>query len=274
VISLSIITPVFNNAGYMQSCIDNVIEQNCPNCEHIVIDGGSTDGTLEIIRRNAEKYSHIRWVSEKDRGQSDAMNKGIRMAEGSVISFLNVDDFYEPGVFNRILPLFRELPEPSLLIGNCNIWDDDGGLRRVSKPHHLSIMDLLMLRGEFPQNPTSYFYHKELHNLTGLYNVGEHFNMDVEFIYDAVRYANLVYVDEVWGNFRMLRGSKTKDLNDSGHYWANYFTFREKYVRKLPASLRVEFYLKRHVERTDKWFKKKYRSFEYYRRKLASASGD
>ena len=89
---LSIITPVFNGIRFIESCIINVIEQKCPNLEHIIVDGGSTDGTVEIITSYAERYEHIKWVSEKDHGQSDAMNKGIAKALGSILGFLNVDD--------------------------------------------------------------------------------------------------------------------------------------------------------------------------------------
>ena len=79
-----------------------MIEQNCGDVEHIIIDGGSQDGTVTIIKQYAEKYPHIRWISEADQGQSDAMNKGLDMAKGNIISFLNVDDYYEPLVLNKI----------------------------------------------------------------------------------------------------------------------------------------------------------------------------
>ena len=95
---ISIITPVYNGKRFIEFCIKNVIDQKCPNMEHIIVDGGSTDGTVEIIQRYAERYKHIRWVSEKDKGQSDAMNKGIRLAEGNIIGILNADDYYEPNV--------------------------------------------------------------------------------------------------------------------------------------------------------------------------------
>lgn len=74
---LSIITPVFNGKRFIEFCIKNVSEQNCPDAEHIIVDGGSTDGTVEIVKSYADKYPHIRWISKKDRGQSDAMNKGM-----------------------------------------------------------------------------------------------------------------------------------------------------------------------------------------------------
>ena len=76
---ISVITPVFNGERFIESCIRSVIDQNCPDVEHLIIDGCSTDRTLEIVKQYSETYPHIRWVSEKDKGQSDAMNKGIRM---------------------------------------------------------------------------------------------------------------------------------------------------------------------------------------------------
>ena len=105
-IRLSIITPVFNGIRFIESCIINVIEQNCRGLEHIIIDGGSSDGTVDVIRAYAKRYGHIKWISEKDKGQSDAMNKGIRMAQGDILGFLNVDDFYEPNVLCRIIEYF------------------------------------------------------------------------------------------------------------------------------------------------------------------------
>ena len=77
---LSIITPVYNSERFIATCIEAVIKQDCVKLEHIIIDGGSTDQTVPIIRQYADRYPHIRWQSEPDRGQSDAMNKGIAMA--------------------------------------------------------------------------------------------------------------------------------------------------------------------------------------------------
>jgi glycosyltransferase involved in cell wall biosynthesis len=95
---ISIITPVYNGEEFIESCIKVVIDQACPEVEHIIVDGGSTDQTVDIIKQYAKQYPHIRWISEKDRGQSDAINKGIAMAKGEILSILNVDDYYEPNV--------------------------------------------------------------------------------------------------------------------------------------------------------------------------------
>ena len=131
---ISIITPVYNGEKFIESCIKVVIEQNCSNAEHIIVDGGSTDGTVRIIKQYAEQYPHIRWVSEPDKGQSDAMNKGIALAKGEILGFLNVDDFYEPNVLNRVLEIFKTLPNPSLLMGKCNFLNDQDKVIWVQQP--------------------------------------------------------------------------------------------------------------------------------------------
>jgi len=211
VIKLSIITPVFNNERFIEECIKNVIEQRCPEAEHIIIDGASSDKTVGIIRRYAEKYPHIRWISEKDTGQADAMNKGILMAKGRIISILNADDFYEPHVLNEILNIFESIPEPSLVVGNLNIWDDEEKIAGVNKPKKLKFEDLMLWWGinPAPMNPSSYFYHKSLHQKTGMYDVNLQYSMDTDFLLKAVQEANVKYIDKVWGNCRYIKGSKT-----------------------------------------------------------------
>ncbi len=95
---ISIVTPSYNSAEFIEDCIQSVLKQNYPNFEHIIIDGGSTDGTVEILK----KYPHLKWISEPDEGQSDALNKGFKKAEGDIIGWLNSDDVYLPGTFNKV----------------------------------------------------------------------------------------------------------------------------------------------------------------------------
>lgn len=215
---ISVITPVYNGERFIDSCIRVVIDQACLDFEHIIIDGGSTDRTVEIIKQYAEKYSHIRWISEKDKGQSDAMNKGIAMAKGELLAILNVDDFYEPNVLNRISEIFTALPEPSLLVGNCNVWVDDNKLKFLNKPTKLKLTDLLLgfSVNQYPVNPSAYFYHTSLHQKIGYYKVDEHYLMDVDFLLRAIQVATVKYVDETWGNFREIEGTKTVNDGKSG----------------------------------------------------------
>ena len=124
--TFSIITPVYNNIEYIEKCILNVISQGKHSLEHLIIDGGSSDGTVQIIQKYALQYSHISWVSEKDKGQSDAMNKGIKLAKGEFISFLNVDDYYSLGTLNEVSTIISNNTLLSFIVGNCNVWDAQG----------------------------------------------------------------------------------------------------------------------------------------------------
>lgn len=209
-IMISIITPVRNNVLRMQECLQNVMDQNCPACEHIIIDAASQDGTLEIIEQWAMKFKHIRFVSESDTGQAQAMNKGIRLARGKYIGFLNVDDYYEPGVLNRVITHMKELPEPAFIVGNCNVWNAPGQLRYVNKPKRLRIDDLLIPQiNLFPVNPSAYFYTRAIHQEIGFYKEDDHYTMDLDFILRAAKSYKLRYVDEIWGNFRLFENTKT-----------------------------------------------------------------
>jgi glycosyltransferase involved in cell wall biosynthesis len=233
---ISIITPVYKGERFIESCIKTVIEQNCSNVEHIIMDGGSTDRTVEIIKQYAEQYSHIRWISEKDKGQSDAMNKGIAIAQGEILGILNVDDFYEPNVLNRILEIFTNLPEPSFLVGNCKILGEEDRITTINKPQQLNLLDIVSMKSPFPVNPSSYFYHKSLHQKIGLYEVGEHYVMDVDFILKAIQAANVKYVDETWGNYRMIPGTKTVSSLENGRGIRYIKKIFNKHAKTLPLS--------------------------------------
>lgn len=238
---ISIITPVFNCREFIEQCIDNVAAQHCPLMEHIVVDGGSDDGTVQIIKRQARRYPHLRWISEPDRGQSDAMNKGVALARGSVLGFLNADDFYEPGVLPRIAELFGELPEPALAVGKCSVWKEDGSLWFVSAPSRISLKSLLAERylEAFPMNASGYFYHKSLHERIGLYQVEEHYAMDLDFVIRAVAEARVFYHDEAWGNYRYLPGTKTYRDDKSGMNAKRIAALTASYRRRLPLRSRV-----------------------------------
>ncbi len=237
---ISVITPVYNGENFIESCLKVAIDQACPEVEHIIVDGGSTDGTIEIIQQYADKYPHIRWISEKDKGQSDAMNKGIAMAKGKIVAFLNVDDYYEPNVLNRVSEIFKTLPEPSLLVGNCNVWNDKGILY-INKPKKLKFADLLLGHdaNPFPLNPSAYFYHTSLHQKIGLYDTNEHYAMDIDFLLRAVQVAEVKYVDEIWGNFRFFEGTKTfEDIRSGRSGGRRVDSLIKAYQKDLPLSQR------------------------------------
>jgi glycosyltransferase involved in cell wall biosynthesis len=239
---ISVITPVYNGDRFIEACLKGVIDQHCADVEHIIVDGGSRDRTVEILQQYAEQYPHIRWISEKDQGQSDAMNKGLVIAKGDIIAILNVDDFYQPGVLNRVSEIFQELPNPSFVVGNCNIWNTEGRLVDVNRPGKLKFTDLLLgfHVNPFPMNPSAYFYHRSLHQKAGLYEVNDHYTMDLDFILRAVQNATVKYVDEIWGNYRMIEGTKTvTDFEaGTGHHRVEYLL--KEYRKKLPFPRKIK----------------------------------
>ncbi len=244
-ISLSIVTPVYNGAKFISKCMENVISQQCPVAEHIIIDACSTDGTVEIIKKYAGIYPHIRLISEKDKGQSDAMNKGALLAKGSVLGFLNVDDFYEPNVLGRIVSRFNSLSEPALLVGNCRVLDDQDHLLFVNRPARIRLQDILLnpYINPWPINPAAYFYHKSLHDKAGWYDIYENYALDLDFLLRAVQVSHVTYVDENWGNFRFIEGTKTFSDTHAGNNINRYQAVLDSYKKDLPPKIQKWFEL-------------------------------
>ncbi|QHT69591.1 glycosyltransferase [Rhodocytophaga rosea] len=243
-VDLSIITPVFNAQNFIGLCIENVLAQGCKEVEHIIVDGGSTDGTVEIIGKYATLYPHIRWISEKDQGQSDAMNKGISIAKGQYISFLNADDFYDPGVLNRIIQLIQTqvFPVPSILIGKLNVLNESDQVIEVQFTEKICRKNVLKFwkRNIYPGNPTCYFYHKKLHESIGMYELDDHYLMDFHFFIKASRIAHFFYFDEVWGNFRFIPGTKTFENSRRGDSMRMKEELFHLYKKRLPFSMYIE----------------------------------
>jgi len=239
---LTIITPVYNGSKYLNSCIQNVANQWVPGIEHLILDGGSQDGSKEILVEASEKFSHLRWTSEKDIGQSDAMNKGIKRAIGSWISFLNVDDFYEPHVLPKILQRIKNQQDwKGILVGNLKIWSEKGDLVSVNKPGLVSLPFMLADIGEWPFNPSAYFYPKEIHEKIGYFPVNEHFAMDYDFFFKVLlNKIPIKYCNENWGNFRLLPEAKTsKDQNQNNSY-LRAMEIRKKYFLLAPGLIQLQ----------------------------------
>lgn len=113
---ISIVTPSFNHGAYLQQCIESVLSQNYPNLEYIIIDGGSQDNSLSIIQKFESNLSY--WVSVPDKGQSDAINKGFIKASGEIVAWLNSDDYYLPGAFEKVLQAYQANPDAPFFFGD------------------------------------------------------------------------------------------------------------------------------------------------------------
>jgi len=128
---ISIVTPSYNQAEFLERTILSVLNQNYPNLEYIIIDGGSTDGSVEIIKKY-EKYLSY-WVSEKDRGQAHALNKGFEKATGDLVGWQNSDDIYLPGAFRKVAEVYRNNPNYDVYFGNIYFIDEEDNIIRDLK---------------------------------------------------------------------------------------------------------------------------------------------
>jgi glycosyltransferase involved in cell wall biosynthesis len=239
---LSIITPVKNSEATIESCIQNVLGQKCPDIEHVILDGMSNDRTCDIVRSFAARNPGIRLFSEPDRNQSHAMNKGIALARAPLIGMINADDYYEPGVLNRVLALAETLPADSFLVANCYIHTA-GSDKKLFRPGHLRYEALLLgpRWNVHPCNPTMYFYHKSIHEKVGGYDERFTYNMDLDFIIRASRVWHVRYYDEVWGNFVIHSRCKTYHSSNSGRMIALDRDVLLKNISDIPGFRRLYF---------------------------------
>lgn len=249
---ISIITPVFKGAKFIKSCIESVASQYFEGLEHLIMDGGSPDGTAEIVKELMLKYPHIRLVSESDKGQSDAMNKGIHLASNPVISFLNADDRYEPGALALARDFFKTAPNNSFLLGNCKVIDEDGSLYMVNKPWPFDRV-AFMLDYLFPYNPSAYFYHRSLHDKVGYYDIEDHLTMDIDFLFRLKGKAKVFYVNEILGNYWMLPESKTMQEISAGRNVENLKLVFQKYLPELSADEKFRYYFQKMLGKNRGW---------------------
>ena len=152
---VSIVTPSFNQGQFLEETLLSVKNQDYPNIEHIVVDGGSTDETVEILKRYEGTYN-LRWVSEPDQGHADAVNKGFRVAEGEIIGWLNSDDVYfDKGTISAVVEEFQRFPKADVVYGHCAyIWEDGTILRIQCVP---KFRYSRLLRGCFLEQPAVFF---------------------------------------------------------------------------------------------------------------------
>jgi glycosyltransferase involved in cell wall biosynthesis len=180
---ISIITPSLNQAGFIEQTMSSVLGQGYSNLEYIIIDGGSTDGTVDLIRKHERHLAY--WVTEKDAGQSDAINKGMKRATGDIIAYINSDDYYLDGAFERVADAHRDSPGIDLWHGRCRIVDQFGAKvdeRIGSIERYDEILDLWNVwwnRRNFVQPEV--FWTKRIAEKIGAFRQDLHLVMDYEY---------------------------------------------------------------------------------------------
>ncbi len=233
---ISVITPTFNARDYIENAINNVLDQEYPDFEHIVVDGASTDGTVEILK----KYPHLKWVSEPDSGQPEAMNKGFNMSTGDIIVYLNGDDFFLPGAFKAVAPYFE--CGAMFVAGKVYISRDVGD----NYTHDPNVEFIEMLRhwelNAFPYNPVGYFYRREVQEAVGNFNEANDDKQDHEFLLAAVKKFKIEKIDRVLGVYRDYEDTKTQINQKKADYWTfENFAFIDKYLAEFPPEFVEKF---------------------------------
>jgi hypothetical protein len=176
------------------------------------------------------------------------------LARGDIIGFLNADDYYEPDILTIVVDLLGQMKAPAILFGNCNIWNDSGEKWGVNKPGVLDLVEWLLPGGDgfIPVNPVQYFYTSDLHSSIGYFAEDEHYVMDMDFLFRAVQVANCQYIDRVFGNFMLIRGTKTLSDIEASTAPARFSKLKRKYIHTLPLRMRLIYEMKKVARSTGK----------------------
>ncbi len=207
---VSIITPSYNQANFLESTIQSVLAQDYPNVEYIIVDGGSTDGSVDVIRRYEGRLAA--WISEKDEGQTDAINKGFAMAQGEILAWLNSDDVYQPSAISEAAAFLEENPGVGMVYGDTNFIDEDG---RVLGKFNAQQTSYKRLRrgGVYIPQPAS-FWRASLWDAVGPLDPSFYFAMDYDLWVRFAKVAELRYVPRLWANFRVYQDAKSFAADD------------------------------------------------------------
>jgi glycosyltransferase involved in cell wall biosynthesis len=202
---VSIITPSFNQAQYLEATIRSVLDQDYEDIEYIIVDGGSTDGSVEIIKKYTDRLAW--WISEKDQGQTDALNKGFARATGDILAWLNSDDTYHPGAIAEAVEYLKAHPETGLLYGDANFINAEG---QVTGKFPSRQTDYRRLRqGYVHISQQSSFFRADLWQQVGPLDPSFYFAMDYDLWVRLAALAPVVYLPRLWANFRLHGDAKT-----------------------------------------------------------------
>lgn len=203
---ISIVTPNYNGAQFLEATIRSVLLQKYPKLEYIVIDGGSTDGSAEILKKY-EPWLHY-WVSEPDLGQPNAINKGLLRCTGDIVAFINSDDTYVPGAFDRVADVFANDERVMWVAGGCEMFEQATGRSEVwSAQEFTNVADFIVGN---PAAQPSIFLRSEVIAKLGPFREDLHYSFDHEYwVRMAVAGMRPVLIDAVLSRFRWHANSKT-----------------------------------------------------------------
>lgn len=194
---VSIITPSYNQAKYLEQTIQSVLQQDYPRIEYIVMDGASSDGSVEIIKKYAGQLTY--WESQQDMGQADAINKGFARATGDIVAWLNSDDYYLPGIISKAVQVFEENSDVVLIYGNMLAVDENGATFNTLTYRPLTFEDLLCFH--IIGQPAVFMRRSALQKTKGL-DPTFHFLLDHLLWIQIAKQGKILHVDQTWSAAR------------------------------------------------------------------------
>ncbi len=211
---VSIIMPSFNCVDYIERAIKSVIDQSYQNIELFIKDGGSKDGTVEVIKFYAKKYpKKIKWISSKDKGQTDAINYSLKRVKGDIVGWLNCDDVYKSGAIKEVMDFFEKNPNTKWAYGKCDIIDgDDNEIRSLITSYknfwleHYNYQVLLILNFI---SQMGVFWRSEIYDSVGLLDTKQFYVMDYDNWLRLGKVYNPGFIDKYLASFRIIPSSKS-----------------------------------------------------------------
>lgn len=200
---VSIVTPSYNQAQFLEKTLRSVLEQDYPNIEYLVVDGGSTDGSVEIIRQYADRLTW--WVSEKDNGQADGINKGLKRAKGEFVAWINSDDYYLPGAVSQAVEFLRKDAQLALVYGNMQVADENGNVINLLTYKNWEIRDLMAFR--IIGQPTVFMRRSALEK-AGYLDPEYHYLLDHHLWLRMALQGQIRYQPSLWAGEHVHSGSK------------------------------------------------------------------
>ncbi len=254
--TISIITPTLNQGPFIEETIRSVVSQEGDfYIDYIIIDGGSSDGSVDIIKRYADAAESmdikclglsVRWGSKKDRGQTDAINKGICMAEGGVVAWINSDDYYLRGTFKRVMDFFSRNPRADFFYGDGLVIDEKGRTlwEWLSRPYSLRALTTYQFAlnrfGYYLMQPST-FWRIGVHEKVGNLDVSMEYAMDAEFFIKAgAAGVKFVHVPVKLSAFRMIKG--TKSMSSETVFWPDMVEIMRRYGSYKDMSRLLSYY--------------------------------
>lgn len=202
---VSIVTPSYNQAPFLEQTIRSVLDQDYPSLEYIVVDGASTDASVDIIKKYSDRLAW--WVSEKDKGQGEAINKGLARAKGEIIAWINSDDYYLPNAISSAVNVFEQNPDVVLVYGDMLAVDQNGETTNVLRYKQYSLEDLLCF--QIIGQP-AVFFRRDVYEKVGGLDISFHFMLDHHLWIRIAEQGKILHVPQLWAAARYHPQAKNR----------------------------------------------------------------